>query len=271
MRRLWRLALPYVKAPDYRILERPGQERQISLNRLGLGVTFLLYLLDLLSRGIGGPPLIVLMIAFFTGAFAFLFDIHRCPQLVSSLREKIGRIKESAQSELTLVDNLLDYARLETNQVRLCPTRFAAYDLLVSAATIVAASAEKKNLQLHLFSLSHPTCRNGWRETRQACDKFCRTSAKTRQVYRLGLHLNWRRGPRHRWKQHKPLLRGSGYRHRYRAGSTIDRLPQLRTQPRYHRPPRRLRPRSHHRQRVEHMGGTQHATALHDIHHATLE
>jgi hypothetical protein len=43
MRPLWRLALPYLKAPDYRVLERPGKERQISLNRLGLGITFSLY------------------------------------------------------------------------------------------------------------------------------------------------------------------------------------------------------------------------------------
>ena len=63
-------------------------------------------------------------------------------------REYLGMVKESADALLTIIDDILDFSRIEAGKLSLEPVEFDLHDVVRSAASALAVRARQKGLEL---------------------------------------------------------------------------------------------------------------------------
>ncbi len=76
--------------------------------------------------------------------------LKRDPRLEPDMVEKIGTIVNSGEHLLAMVNDILEYGRIESGAVRLVEEEFCLHELLGELALIYSAKAAGKNLEFHL-------------------------------------------------------------------------------------------------------------------------
>jgi PAS domain S-box-containing protein len=76
-------------------------------------------------------------------------------QLLPIQREYAVTVKESAQALLTIIDDVLDFSKLEANKIELELTAFDPAQLVASAVNLVRGAARDKGLSLRSHSSAH--------------------------------------------------------------------------------------------------------------------
>lgn len=76
-------------------------------------------------------------------------------QLMPVQREYAVTVKESAQALLTIIDDILDFSKLEANKIELEAVAFDPAQLVASAINLARATARDKGLTLRSYASSH--------------------------------------------------------------------------------------------------------------------
>jgi PAS domain S-box-containing protein len=83
-------------------------------------------------------------------------------QLMPLQREYASTVKESAQALLTIIDDILDFSKLEANKMELEVVAFDPYQLIAGALNLVRGTARERGLTLRSYVSSHvPTAVSG--------------------------------------------------------------------------------------------------------------
>ena len=96
-------------------------------------------------------------------------------------QEYLGAAEASAASLLSLLNDVLDFSKVEAGRVELSPAMFRVSGPVRDACANVLPKAREKGLQLTWRTDGQ--CRNGWRETIAGFAKCSSTCSETRQVH----------------------------------------------------------------------------------------
>jgi signal transduction histidine kinase len=97
-------------------------------------------------------------------------DLLLSTPLTEDQQDYAGVVRDSAQSLLALIDNILDFSRLDTGQLRIAAAPFDLHDLLIDVTAEVQAQAALKDLPVeHFYPSSAPR-------------KFLGDAARIRQI-----------------------------------------------------------------------------------------
>ncbi len=141
-------------------------------------------------------------------------------------------VKTSGEALMTLIEELLDYSKIEAGKLDLEQRPFALSTLIEEITELLAPRAQAKSLEIASYV-----------DERLPLE-LVGDAARLRQVLlnsrrqRHQVHLNRRRGAdrRARHLAERDLLPGARHRHRHRAGSTVAHLPRIRAGRRPRRP-----------------------------------
>jgi two-component system sensor histidine kinase/response regulator len=76
-------------------------------------------------------------------------------QLMPLQHEYASTVKESAQALLAIIDDILDFSKLEANKIELEAVAFDPAQLVASAVNLVRGAARDKGLSLHSYASPH--------------------------------------------------------------------------------------------------------------------
>jgi len=85
-------------------------------------------------------------------------------------RERLGVLKSSAESLLHVLNDLLDFSKMEAGKLTLDAVPFHLADEVGATLKWLALQAHTKGL--HLSYAQDPACRPSWSATRTGCGRF---------------------------------------------------------------------------------------------------
>ncbi len=89
------------------------------------------------------------------GILGYAQILNADKKLTEKQRKGIGVIQRSGDYLLTLINDILDLAKIEANHIEFCPTDFGFGEFLQGIVELFQIRAEKKGINFHYEALSH--------------------------------------------------------------------------------------------------------------------
>ena len=155
-----------------------------------------------------------------------MLDLLLHARLLPDQHELVRTAYTSSQQLLRIVDDILDYSKLEANKLELETTSFNLRDLLEAVMQLMERPAESKGLRLHLHL--DPGVRLPVRgdpvRLRQVLTNLISNAVKFTERGSISISVR----PRRRNHQPAPVaLRSARYRHRHRGRCAVAPVPCL--------------------------------------------
>ena len=130
--------------------------------------------------------------------------------LPNALRDYLSTAVESAEHLLLILNDLLDFSRMEAGRFELDPEPFSLRETIENAMKTLAIRAHEKGLELSFEVSPEVPDRLFWRRLSVSTnpDESCR---KFDQIHRVGRRCNPGGGQAIRWRQHPLELPGQRY------------------------------------------------------------
>jgi len=162
------------------------------------------------------------------GLSSLLLDTPLTPEQTTYVKA----VKTSGDALQSLIEELLDYSKIEAGKIDLEQRPFALVSLIEDITELLAPRAQAKSLEIARLCRRPPAV-GGGRRRRAAAPGAAQSGRQCHQVHR---DRRRRADRRARHLAERDQLPGPRHRHRHRARGAGEDLPRVRTGRRPHRP-----------------------------------